>query len=251
VDKGEKHRVFSHYGTEGIWAVALSPDNKWLLTGSSAEDVHVWNVGTGKKVRALKGHHDAVVSLALSREGRLLATASWDETARLWDFPTGKALHVLRGHKGPVNAVALSRDSKWLATGADDTTARLWDVQGGKEIRVFKGHTGSINGVAFAGDGQFLATASTDATTRIWETKTGKELCRLVTFRNGSWVVTDSEGRYDAANHGNVEGLHWVLGLRTIPLQDYRDRYYDPGLLAKHLGFSSQPPRRIGHGGTH
>ena len=50
---------------------------------------------------------------------------------------------------------------------------------------------------------------------------------------------------FGALNPGNVEGLHWGSGLQTIPLQHYRDRYYDPGLLAKHFGFHAQSPRTI------
>jgi WD40 repeat protein len=245
LDRGEKLRVFSHHGTNGVWSLALSPDNKWLVTGSSAREIRVWDVGTGMKVREFKGHSEGVFSLALSRDGRWLTSASYDKTARVWDFARGKEIHVLRGHAGPVHAVALSQDSKWLATGSQDTTARLWDVKTAKEIRIFKGHTDAVTAVAFAGDGRWLITASKDATTRIWEVKTGKELCRLVSFLDGSWLVLDSEGRFDAADPGNVEGLHWVLGMRTFPLQDNRERYYDPGLLAKHLSFHSQAPRTI------
>jgi WD40 repeat protein len=248
LDKGEKLRVFSHYRTNGVWAVALSPDNKWLVTGSSTKEVRVWDVSTGKKVRELKGHMRGVLSVVLSRDGRCLATGSEDRTARLWDFANGKEIHVLHGHRGPVHAVVLSRDGKWLATGAEDATARLWDVKTGKELRVFQGHTGALTAVTFAGDGRWLITASDDATTRIWDTRTGNELCRLVTFLDGSWVVLDVEGRYDATNPARIDGLHWVSGLQTIPLQHYRDRYYDPGLLAKHLGFHAQPPRTIGAG---
>jgi hypothetical protein len=55
----------------------------------------------------------------------------------------------------------------------------------------------------------------------------------------------DPQGRYDASNDGNIEHLHWVIGMETFPLRQFRERYYDPGLLAKHLGFHKERPREI------
>jgi hypothetical protein len=56
-------------------------------------------------------------------------------------------------------------------------------------------------------------------------------------------VVFDAAGRYDAAN--DVEGLHWVDGMKTFPLQQFRERNFDPGLLAKHVGFHKDQPRKL------
>jgi uncharacterized caspase-like protein len=57
--------------------------------------------------------------------------------------------------------------------------------------------------------------------------------------------VVDSEGRYDAFNGGNVENLHWVLGNEPIALEQLKDGYYEPGLLAKLLGYSDEPLRPV------
>ena len=60
-----------------------------------------------------------------------------------------------------------------------------------------------------------------------------------------TWGVFDPDGRFDASNDGNCEKLHWVLGNETLPLRQFRDRAYDPGLLAKHLGFHKELPRKL------
>ena len=74
---------------------------------------------------------------------------------------------------------------------------------------------------------------------RVWGTA-GRELCRLVSFRDGTWAVFDAAGRFDAANDGNVDGLHWVIGNKSYPLRQFKDRFYDPGLLAKYLGLCNK-----------
>src|SRR5205085_5604593 len=68
----------------------------------------------------------------------------------------------------------------------------------------------------------------------------------LVSFRQGgSWAALDSRGRFDAANGGDVSGLHWVVESNPIALNQLKERYYDPGLLAKYTGFSSEPLRKV------
>ena len=99
--------------------------------------------------------------------------------------------------------------------------------------------------MAFSPDGKQVLTGSEDGTTRIWETQTGRELCRLISFTDGTWAVVDSEGRFDAANGGDVEGLHWVVGNEPIALKQLKERYYDPGLLAKYMGFNKEPLRQV------
>lgn len=54
----------------------------------------------------------------------------------------------------------------------------------------------------------------------------------LVSFLDGTWAVVDPEGRYDASNSGDIEGLHWVVGNETIALSQLKHRYYEPELLA-------------------
>ena len=81
------------------------PDNKILALGSG-ETVVLWDVATGKELRTLKGHTDAVAGLAFAPDGKTLATAGLDRTVRLWDVADGKQLHRLDGHKEAVLAVA-------------------------------------------------------------------------------------------------------------------------------------------------
>lgn len=59
---------------------------------------------------------------------------------------------------------------------------------------------------------------------------------RLVPFSSGDWAAIDAEFRYDAANGGAVEGLHWRVGDESFALDQFKDRYFEPGLIPRTLG---------------
>ncbi len=94
-------------GHEGpVRAVAISPDGRWLVTGSGDKTARLWDLKAEHPettARVLKGHEGSVGAVAISPEGRWLVTGSGDKTARLWDL---KAEHpettarVLKGHEG-------------------------------------------------------------------------------------------------------------------------------------------------------
>jgi WD40 repeat protein len=142
----------------------------------------------------------------------------------------------------------LSSDCRRLVTGNGDGTARLWEVVTGQEVHSFQGNNVCVTSVALSDEIKWLFTAGVDGTTRIWNVwgpDNSKEVCQLLSFRDGTWAVMDSEGRYDASNNADIEHLHWVVGMETFPLKQFKDRYYDPGLLAKHLGLHKERPREI------
>jgi hypothetical protein len=68
----------------------------------------------------------------------------------------------------------------------------------------------------------------------------GSSPCRRVA-RGECLVGTDGEGRFDGSNNGDVPHLHWVVGDQVFELAMFEDRFFDPGLLAKYMGFDKPP----------
>jgi hypothetical protein len=239
----EVHTFRGHFGP--VRCVAFSPDGRRVLTGSWDHTARLWEAASGREVRPFLGHTDWVSAVALSPDGRLVLTGSSDNTARLWEAATGREVRRFEGHAVGILAVAFAPDGRWVLTGSWDRTARLWEAATGKEIRRFERHAGPVVAVHFSPDGRWVLTGSEDKTTRLWEAGTGKALAQLVSFRDGSWAVVDSKGRFDASNGGAVEGLHWVVGNEAISLDQLTERYYEPGLLAKHFGLNKEPLRGV------
>jgi len=70
-------RVFTGHGGS-VTAVAVFPDRRRMVTGSSDGILRLWDSGLLKK---MEGHRNPVFAVAVSRDGRLIA--SGDENGEL------------------------------------------------------------------------------------------------------------------------------------------------------------------------
>jgi WD40 repeat protein len=244
---GREVRKFEGHKDGHITSVAFSPDGRYILTGSSDRTARLWELETGKELKKFEGAAIQIQSVAFSPDGRYFLTGGTDSAVYLWERETGKEVKKFEGHEAWawITSVAFSPDGKYILTGSSDNTARLWELKTGREVRKFEGHSDKVESVAFSPDSRYVLTGSWDNTARLWDYKTGKELLSLISFRDGTWAVIDPEGRYDASNGGDVEGLHWVVGNESIALSQLKERYYEPGLLSKVMGFNKERIRDV------
>jgi WD40 repeat protein len=156
--------------TAAVNSVALSPDGRWLASGSGDQTVRLWSLETRRELPALRAEHvDAVRCVAFSPDSRQLASASYDGTVMVRDVQTGRLLFRLEGHVGQVNSVCYSRDGSRIASGSSDRTIKVWDAATGQELLTLEGHSGSVTCLAFSADGRRLFSLCSSRTLRVWD----------------------------------------------------------------------------------
>ncbi|MEG3858286.1 serine/threonine-protein kinase [Microcoleus sp. herbarium12] len=176
------------HSKKSVNTLAVSPDSSILASGGGDNNVILWDLKTGRRVRTIAAHKAPVNAIAFSSDGQTLASGSDDKTVRVWNVRTGSRLLTLSGHTGGVNSIALSRDGQTLASGSEDKSVRLWNLDTAEVRRIITGHGGAVNAVAFSPNGQVVASASSDNTIRLSNVQDGK---RTRTFKgHSSWVRT-------------------------------------------------------------
>ena len=204
--------------TEGITALAYSPDGQTLATGGG-DGVRLWDTASGQVKASLPA--GSVPTLAFAPDGQTLATGSDDGTVRLWDAASGRLQATLPG----VTYFAFSPDGKTLTTESLNTpTVQLWDVVSGQL------QASLTNALAplFSPDGKTLVTKGVDANgspigVQLWDVASG-QLQAVLQAGNVSTLAFSPNGRTLATRDwesGSPSGpLHlWdVASASSIPV---------------------------------
>jgi RNA polymerase sigma factor (sigma-70 family) len=175
----EVRRFVGH--RETLYAVAISPDGKTLVSCARDDTLRYWDVATGKELRQVN-HDGGVWRLAFSPDGTVLATGGGN--ARFWDAATGKLLRVVeRDADGHIEALAFSPDGKTLAAARSNShVVSLWDAASGKRKLTFDGHWGPVIGLAISPHGSLLASSAREKNytrrnaVHLWDTASAKEV---------------------------------------------------------------------------
>ncbi|KAF7967197.1 hypothetical protein HWV62_35582 [Athelia sp. TMB] len=212
--------------TNGVWAVAYSPDGKRIASASADGTIRVRDTETGEEVGLpFRGHTAAIRCIAYSPSGHSIVSGSEDGTVQMWESETGESVRSPLKHGGIVACIAYSRDGKHLVSGSSDGTICRWDAETGEPADTpikgtyfayshdgshivsgrgwtviisdvmtgevvgvpLKGHSGRVNCVMSSPDGTLIASCSRDNTIRLWNTETRQEV-RVLEGHTGSVI---------------------------------------------------------------
>jgi WD40 repeat protein len=193
-----------------VIAIAYSPDNAFIISGSNKGDLRMWDAryGHSKCLKFILDAHDLGVTCcefspsygsadsgtidttSASQVHFLFASCGFDNDIKLWDVLTysGSAnvklelRDTLKGHEAPVMVICFNPSGNLIASGAGDKTVRLWDPLQGEPIHVIEGHSRYVTSCAFSLDGVLLATGSNDKMVKIWKVVSDSELDSVVKY---------------------------------------------------------------------
>lgn len=215
----------------GIYALAVSPDGRFLLTGEADGTARLYDSQTLQELRSfgadrLSQYNPilAVNAVAFSPDGSLIATSDPDWTVRIADIG-GALRHEMEldevGRRA--RSLAFSPDGRVLASADSAGHLNLWDVRSGDRIWKVVASDGpdperAANSVVFTRDGASMLVGTGSGFVREYETATGREL-RKIEGKRGSrnFAVLSPDNRSLAIFNGFNDGLR-VLDTQSLDL---------------------------------
>lgn len=158
-----------------INCIAVSPDSKTVLTGSTNYSMTLWDLESGRRLRTCEGHEGPVFSVAYSPDGRTGVSGGRDENVILWDLESGKATRTLKAGM-TVHRVSFTPDGKTILAACDEGKVQLWNGTTGTLDRLIEGPPGEVLGLALRPDGSSCFTAGKDPLIHRWDLATGKKI---------------------------------------------------------------------------
>ncbi len=113
------------HGSE-VLAIAFSPDDSLIATGSLDLTVRLWDARTGSTLHVLSGHALGIESVAFSPDGTRLASGDQLGVVRLWDVASGQPVGVLRQTSDPIHDLAFLPDGSALGAWSSSKGLRFW-----------------------------------------------------------------------------------------------------------------------------
>ncbi|VFM98284.1 MAG: WD40 repeat [Candidatus Kentron sp. G] len=236
-----------------VLSLAFSPERptgkQYLLSGSSDDTAHLWDVESGESLAVLRGHTGAINAVAFSPDGERLVTGSNDHTLRLWMVPKEKQqtapelLAELTGHTDKVRTVAFSPDGGHLFSGSDDKTIRLWDGRDGSFIKELAKQESGIGSLSLSLDGTKLLTGigpsgmDPGMNHYVFSIPDGKRLLRFDEHRNLILATAISPDGLLAATGGGGDDGNGII-LRELATGQVRHTLVGKGGTIWSVGFA-------------
>ena len=170
-----------HNNIPTVSALAFSPDGRWLVSGTEAGKIQMWDVATGEALVAfaepMMPENPGGISALVFSPDRTLLAAGVHSQIRLWEVGTGNTLlSVNTEHKrgnwkfqSYPEPLVFSPDGTILVNGLAHGAIQLWDVTTGDAIAVLDGHTQEVETLAFSPDGKVLVSTAKDGTILLWD----------------------------------------------------------------------------------
>lgn len=214
LETGATLRTFIGH-TKDVLSVALSPDNRQIVSGSRDRTMKLWNTVAECKytIEDENKHNDWVscVRFSPSDTETLIVSCGWDKVVKVWDLKNCELKTNLVGHTSSLYTVTISPDGSLCASGGKDGIAMLWDVNEGKHLYSLPANS-TINSLCFSPCNYWLC-AATDNSIKIWNLEEKEILADLARPTMNDTTDTTASRKRPA----RASGIPWCTSLAWSP----------------------------------
>ena len=233
--------------------LAISNNDKFLVTGSIDTSVRIWDLENFGNLACLLNHQSSVTCLAISDDSLNIVSGSLDRTLVLWDLENKTCKHIFEGHTGAIYCACFCSDK--IISGSGSAEIFFWDRISGKLLNAIyndgivrcclgfentfilgiksrieiwslvpvkldnsiSAHESAINCVAKTEDGSLLITCSSDKSIKIWNMNSSSLLATLLGHsKSVNSISVSSSGDLLASGSDDLKIILWNLNTYSI-----------------------------------
>lgn len=185
----EVYQLFECLGTfkghqRGITAVALSPDQKTIISAGRDHVLRVWDIEFQEEVMAFS-EYEFVYGIAISPDNRRFTIKTGERRFKAWDMRTGQQIDAEELPTRGIASVTVSKTArkaihettgsnpkrqntgKYLISGSQNLI-RVWNLAKGREVSVLRGHTSLVTAVAATPHRSLIVSGGEDNMVKLW-----------------------------------------------------------------------------------
>jgi WD40 repeat protein len=138
--------------------LAFAPNGRWLASAGDDFTLKIWDVASGKMVRSIAAHAQAISAMRITADGRRIVTVSDDKTIKIWNAETGGLIRSLSHQNAPRGIGITAAKGELITLEVDDL--RRWDMETGRMLGTVNAESSGFlppGHPAFSQDGRLVA----------------------------------------------------------------------------------------------
>lgn len=212
--------AFTLHAQDGdVRAVAFSPQEELMLSGSSDRSVVLWNSYNWKPEAVWQDHLGIIRTATWEDGGGIMATAASDRLIKIWNrYPTevdsGDPSETLQPRRGTYFSIAYTQDGRLIALEKSGRVVIL-DPDSNKPPQALPGFRNDTKSIAHRPGGNWILGVNGTESVKRWDAGTGK--------RSG-FLVAETGARIATANYApDDETLVTIMGDDRLQIRSAHD----------------------------
>jgi cilia- and flagella-associated protein 52 len=130
VDNNEQLWQIDNAHKGGVTAIALSHNNKFIVSGGEEGEIRVWEIRSRELISHLKEHTSRVTKVQIFADDVHLLSCSRDKSILCWDLKNQKRISNQTLRMGGINCFSIKPNdsNKYLSVG-QDRKITFWDIR--------------------------------------------------------------------------------------------------------------------------
>ncbi len=170
---GTLAQAFPNPHSDVVFAVEFSPDGRHLASGAADKFVKVFEVASGKLVKAFEGHTHHVMGVSWKSDGKVIASAGADNVVKVWSLESGEQLRTIEGFGKQVTSIQFVAFTPNVVTSCGDRNVRLHNTDNGQNARTFGGATDYLYTAGVTPDGRVVMAGGHASLLQAWDGNSG------------------------------------------------------------------------------